>query len=120
MAARPYWKGQIRLALVSIPVEIYSATKSGASIAFNQIHEPTGKRVKYEKVVPGVGAVDPAEIVECYAMSGEWDYLLRIAVRDVADYDRFIMRGVLAHPSVQHAASNFALRQVKYTTELPV
>jgi len=60
------------------------------------------------------------EIVECYAMSGEWDYLLRIAVRDVADYDRFIMRGVLAHPSVANAASNFALRQVKYTTETPV
>lgn len=60
------------------------------------------------------------EIVECYAMSGEWDYLLRIAVRDVADYDRFIMRGVLAHPAVANAASNFALRQVKYTTEIPV
>jgi len=61
-----------------------------------------------------------AEIVECYAMSGEWDYLLRIAVRDVADYDRFIRQGVLAHPSVATAASNFALRQVKYTTEIPV
>ncbi|MGZ8359871.1 MAG: Lrp/AsnC family transcriptional regulator [Allosphingosinicella sp.] len=61
-----------------------------------------------------------AEIVECYSMSGEWDYLLRIAVEDVADYDRFIMRGVLAHPSVANAASNFALRQVKYTTEIPV
>ncbi len=60
------------------------------------------------------------EIVECYAMSGEWDYLLRIAVKDVADYDRFIMRGVLAHPSVANAASNFALRQVKYTTEIPI
>ncbi|HEY0148799.1 MAG TPA: Lrp/AsnC family transcriptional regulator [Allosphingosinicella sp.] len=60
------------------------------------------------------------EIVECYAMSGEWDYLLRIAVRDVADYDRFVMRGVLAHPSVANAASNFALRQVKYTTAIPV
>ena len=60
------------------------------------------------------------EIVECYAMSGEWDYLLRIAVRDVADYDRFVMRGVLAHPSVANAASTFALRQVKYTTEIPV
>lgn len=60
------------------------------------------------------------EIVECYLMSGEWDYLLRIAVRDVADYDRFVMRGVLAHPSVANAASNFALRQVKYTTEIPV
>jgi DNA end-binding protein Ku len=64
MAARPYWKGQIRLALVSIPVEIYSATKSGATIAFNQIHEPTGKRIKYEKVVPGVGPVDEDDIVK--------------------------------------------------------
>ncbi len=66
-------------------------------------------------------AVAPREeIVECYAMSGLWDYLLRIAVRDVADYDRFIRQGVLAHPSVANAASNFALRQVKYTTEIPV
>src|SRR4028119_2211692 len=64
MAARAYWKGQIRLALVSIPVEIFSATKRGASIAFNQIHEPTGKRIKYEKVVPGVGPVDADEIVK--------------------------------------------------------
>jgi DNA end-binding protein Ku len=64
MAARPYWKGQIRLALVSIPVEVYSATKSGATIAFNQIHEPSGKRIKYEKVVPGIGPVDVDEIVK--------------------------------------------------------
>lgn len=63
MPARPYWKGQIRLALVSIPVEIYSATKSGATIAFNQIHEPSGQRVKYEKVVPGIGPVNVDEIV---------------------------------------------------------
>jgi DNA end-binding protein Ku len=64
MAVRPYWKGQIRLALVSIPVEIYSATKSGATIAFNQIHEPSGKRIKYEKVVPGIGPVDLDDIVK--------------------------------------------------------
>ena len=66
MAARAYWKGQIRLALVSIPVEIFSATKSGATIAFNQIHEPSGQRVKYEKVVPGIGPVDPDDIVKGY------------------------------------------------------
>src|SRR6187402_305684 len=64
MAARAYWQGQIRLALVSIPVEIYSATKSGATVAFNQIHEPSGKRIKYEKVAPGIGPVDPEEIVK--------------------------------------------------------
>jgi DNA end-binding protein Ku len=66
MAARAYWRGQIRLALVSIPVEIFSATKSGAQIAFNQIHEPSGKRIKYEKVVPGIGPVDPEDIVKGY------------------------------------------------------
>jgi DNA end-binding protein Ku len=69
MAARPIWRGQIRLALVSIPIEIYSATKSGAQIQFHQVHEPTGKRIKYEKVVPGVGPVDRDEIVKGYEVS---------------------------------------------------
>ena len=64
MAARAYWQGQIRLALVSIPVEIYSATKSGATVAFRQIHEPSGKRIHYEKVVDGIGPVDPDEIMK--------------------------------------------------------
>ena len=65
-AARPAWRGQIRLALVSIPVEIYPATKSGAQIAFHQVHEPSGKRIKYEKVVPGIGPVDKDEIEPMY------------------------------------------------------
>src|SRR3954463_11233488 len=69
MAARPIWRGQIRLALVSIPIELYSATKSGAQIAFHQVHEPTGKRIKYEKVVPGIGPVDKDEIVKGYEVS---------------------------------------------------
>src|SRR4030095_2557995 len=69
MPARPAWRGQIRLALVSIPVEIYSATKSGAQIQFHQVHEPTGKRIKYEKCVPGVGRVDRDEIVKGYEVS---------------------------------------------------
>ena len=69
MAARAYWQGQIRLALVSIPVEIYSATKSGAKIRFNQIHEPSGKRISYEKVVPGIGPVDRDEIIKGYEIS---------------------------------------------------
>ena len=69
MAARPIWRGQIRLALVSIPVEIFSATKSGAQIQFHQVHEPSGKRIKYEKVVPGIGPVDRDEIVKGYEVS---------------------------------------------------
>ncbi|GGD55247.1 Ku protein [Erythrobacter arachoides] len=73
MAARAYWQGQIRLALVSIPVEIFTATQSGAKISFNQIHEPSGKRIAYEKVVPGVGPVDRDDIIKGYEISkGEY------------------------------------------------
>jgi DNA end-binding protein Ku len=66
MPARPYWTGQLRLALVSIPVEVFSATKSSSGIAFNQIHEPTGQRIHYEKVADGVGPVSADEIVRGY------------------------------------------------------
>ena len=69
MPARAYWKGQIRLALVSIPIEVYPATRSGASIAFHQIHEPSGKRIRYEKVAPGVGPVNRDEIIKGYEIS---------------------------------------------------
>ena len=69
MAARPTWRGIIKLALVSIPVEIYPATKAGKSIAFHQVHEPSGKRVRYEKVVPGIGPVDRDEILKGYEVS---------------------------------------------------
>ncbi|MBF9151512.1 Ku protein [Novosphingobium jiangmenense] len=69
MAARAFWQGQLRLALVSIPVEVYPATRSGAAISFHQIHEPSGKRIRYEKVAPGVGPVDREEIVKGYEVS---------------------------------------------------
>ena len=60
------------------------------------------------------------EIIECYSMSGDWDYLLRILVADVEDYNRFLMRTVLRHPSVATGSSHFALSQVKYTTAVPI
>ncbi len=75
MAPRAVWTGQIRLSLVSIPVEIYAATTSGPRVSFRQIHEPSGKRVRYEKTVKGIGPVDTDEIVKGYE-TGDGDYLL--------------------------------------------
>jgi Lrp/AsnC family transcriptional regulator len=60
------------------------------------------------------------EVMECYSMSGEWDYLLRIVAEGVSDYERFLMRDLLAHPNVDTSASAFALKEVKYTTAIPV
>lgn len=66
MVSRAMWKGQLRLSLVSIPVEVFSATKTGARFAFRQIHEPSGKPVHYDKVVEGIGPIDTDEIVKGY------------------------------------------------------
>ena len=63
---------------------------------------------------------DVKEIVECYSTSGDKDYLLKIVVESVGDYERF-MKETLAHlPNVASFNSTFALKQVKYTTQLPL
>lgn len=59
-------------------------------------------------------------ILECHSMSGEWDYLLRVVARNVADYENFLMGTILACPAVGGTASQFSLRVVKYGTALPV
>lgn len=64
--ARAYWKGFLRLSLVSIPVEIYNAVESKSEISFRQIHKPSGRRISYEKVVAGVGKVENSDIVKGY------------------------------------------------------
>jgi len=64
--ARPYWTGTIQLSLVSLPVNIFTGIDRAAEVHFHQIHKPTGKRVRYLKVVPGVGEVKQDEIVKGY------------------------------------------------------
>lgn len=63
---------------------------------------------------------DHPEVMDCYSTSGEWDYLLHVAVASVADYERFLMTELLNHPAVATSASHFALKRVKYSTALPV
>jgi Lrp/AsnC family transcriptional regulator len=60
------------------------------------------------------------EVVECYTMSGEMDFLVRIVARDIAAYERFLRETLLQMPSVQEVHSHIALSQVKYTTALPL
>ena len=60
------------------------------------------------------------EVVECAALTGEMDYLLRVVVADMGHYSRFIMDTLLKHPSVQDCKTSFVLDRVKATTALPV
>jgi Lrp/AsnC family transcriptional regulator, leucine-responsive regulatory protein len=60
------------------------------------------------------------EVVECSALTGEMDYLLRVVVEDMGHYTRFVMESLLKHPSVQDCKTSFVLDRVKNTTALPV
>ncbi len=66
MAPRAFWTGHLRLSLVNIPVKLYPATSSERRIELHQIHEPTGRRIRYQKVAPGVGPVENEDIIKGY------------------------------------------------------
>ena len=63
---RAYWKGYLRLSLVTIAVEVYNAVETKNEISFRQIHKPSGKRVHYEKTAQGIGRIDNADIAKGY------------------------------------------------------
>ncbi len=60
------------------------------------------------------------EVVECVALTGEMDFLLRLVLADMRAYSRFMMDVLLRHPSVQDCKTSFVMDRVKTTTALPV
>lgn len=60
------------------------------------------------------------EVVACYAMTGEMDYLLRVHVEDMDHFSHFMMETLLKHPAVLDVKSSFALQRIKDTTALPL
>ena len=68
---RAYWKGYLRLSLVTIAVEVYNGVESTSQVSFRQIHKPSGRRVSYEKVVQGLGKIDNSDIVKGYEVDAD-------------------------------------------------
>jgi len=60
------------------------------------------------------------EVLECYLMTGSFDYLLRVVVSDLAAYERFVLDHLTRIPGVASIKSSFALKQVQYRTALPL
>ena len=101
MAPRPYWKGYLKLSLVSCPVALYPATSEREKIRFNQINKNTGHRIKYLKVDAETGdEVESSDIIKGYEVSkGQYieldpDELEAIAIESsrVIDIDEFVPR----------------------------
>ena len=60
------------------------------------------------------------EVMECYLMSGDSDYLIRVALPDIAALERFILEQLTPIPGIEKIRSSFALKQVRYKTALPL
>jgi DNA end-binding protein Ku len=98
---RPLWSGNLRLALVSVPVRLYAAVQPGAHISFHQVHEPSGKRIRYQKIVPGIGPVATDDIVSGFEL-GHGRYVLidpdeidelKLEARRTLDLVQFVGQG---------------------------
>ena len=102
MAPRAYWKGYLKLSLVSCPIALFPASSEREKISFHQVNKETGHRIRYKKVDAETGdEVDNADIVKGYEIAkGEYiqvepDELEAVAIesKHVIDIDEFVPRG---------------------------
>jgi len=118
MAARAYWKGYLKLSLVSCPIALYPATSEREKISFNQINRQTGHRIKYVKVDAESGEeVGQDEIVKGYQVArGEYIELtpeeleaVAIESRRTIDIDAFVPRDEIIAPDGEVGEQAFAV-----------
>jgi Lrp/AsnC family transcriptional regulator len=83
-------------------------------LSVSMVEHSDSVRKAFETHVEGL-----AEVMECFSVSGDRDYVLQIVSQDMDAYNEFLNNMILHHSSVQSASSSFALRRVKYTTALP-
>jgi Lrp/AsnC family leucine-responsive transcriptional regulator len=100
------------LAYVNVRLEKHNAGSSNATGARRPTSSPHADFA--------LSVANWPEVVACYAMTGEMDYLLRVHVEDMDHFSRFMMQTLLSHPAVADVKSSFALQRIKDTTALPL
>ena len=78
------------------------------------------KQVEQDLEVFESAVRDLPEVMECYLMTGDADYLLRVVIADLEAYKSFLMDHLTRIPGVANIRSSFTLKQVKYRTALPI
>lgn len=76
----------------------------------------------HEEAVASFASVvqERPEIMECYALSGTFDYMIKVRAKDVESYEAFMTRYIMRNPHVRTVVSSFVLRELKFSTELPI
>jgi Lrp/AsnC family transcriptional regulator len=60
------------------------------------------------------------EVIECYTMTGIWDYMLKIVTKDIRHYEEFVRNTLTTSPSIRELHSHMAVTEIKNSTELPL
>ena len=87
-------------------------------VAFTTINLSTVGRRNMELFENAVNQLP--EVVECYTMTGSWDYMLKVVVRDIRQYEQFVRNRLLEVPMIGELHSHISVTEIKNTTELPL
>lgn len=122
LSTNPCWRRIKRMedaAIIERRVAILDPAKIGLGVtAFVTIRTDKHNPEWLKLFAQGVRAIP--EIIECHRMSGDVDYLLKIAVSDIAHYDRIYQQLISAVPGLADVSSTFSMERLKYGTALPV
>lgn len=122
MSQSPCWRRINRLTqsgVIDRTVAIINREQLGLDlVAFATINLSSVGRKNMEMFEEAVAKHD--EVVECYTMTGAWDYMLKIVVRDIRHYEQFVRTYLLELPMIGEIHSHIAVTEIKNTTELPL
>ena len=122
MSQSPCWRRINRLekeGYIDRQVAILNREALGMDlVAFTTINLSAAGRKNMERFEEGVMKLD--EVIECYTMTGAWDYMLKVVVRDIRHYEQFVRKRLLEIPMIGEVHSHMAVTEIKNTTELPL
>jgi len=122
MSQSPCWRRINRLeqeGVIEKKVAILSREALGLDlVSFTTINLSEAGRKNMERFESAVSLLD--EVVECYTMTGAWDYMLKVVVKDIRHYEQFVRNHLLEVPMIGEIHSHMAVTEIKNTTELPI
>ena len=122
MSQSPCWRRINRLeeeGLIDRKVAILNREALGMDlVAFTTINLSQAGRRNMEKLEAAVMELE--EVMECYTMTGAWDYMLKIVVKDIRHYEQFVRNKLLELPMIGEVHSHLSVTEIKNTTELPL
>lgn len=122
MSQSPAWRRINRLeeeGVIEKKVAILSKESLGMElVAFTTINLSQAGHKNMEMFEEAVTKLE--EVVECYTMTGAWDYMLKVIVKDIRHYEKFVRRRLLAVPMIGELHSHISVTEIKNTTELPL